>query len=232
MARREAAQRVFSPHEGSSRRCAEILVGATGISPVSLLHIVAAARLRRRNAHRPHGSFRSSTSRVQCPSASGCPRSIAASVVFHGGSNDWSASSSRLSLAGGDIHLDRARGLPARRSVLRPVIGNVQLADRRRQSRFAISDLVASDTSQTQETHNAHVVTAALLRHESVHHVRRQDSPRRPCLPSLGLGPERRGGVHAFGDLYVHRCSPRWSRIAHGSPNRPEITQEFRRVRA
>src|SRR5215475_15748621 len=69
--------------------------------------------------------------------------------LFDGGSNDWSESTGRLPLADGGVHVDGARGLRARRSVIRPCIGNVQLADRRWQSRIALGDLVASRMSQT-----------------------------------------------------------------------------------
>src|SRR5215468_4365432 len=48
--------------------------------------------------------------------------------------NDWSASSARLPLADGAVHGDGAHGLRARRSVIRPFFGNVQIADWRWQS--------------------------------------------------------------------------------------------------
>src|SRR5262245_21944348 len=67
--------------------------------------------------------------------------------LFDGGSNDWSESPDRLPLADGAVHVDGARGLRARRSVVRPCIGNVQLADRRWHSRIALGDLVASRRS-------------------------------------------------------------------------------------
>jgi hypothetical protein len=66
--------------------------------------------------------------------------------------HDWSASSGCLSLAGGGLHAHCALGLRARGSFIRPVIGDVQLADRRWQSRVALGDFITQWVTNRRRT--------------------------------------------------------------------------------